>query len=90
MPQQLQAVLILCRDQRNPGVVIDHAGKVLDLAIDADGERGLGQTGPDVRGDLGTGDRMLVDTHAAVGKRDLEGMDGYLMMFQRIKRTYGG
>lgn len=47
---------VAARDDGDLSVLVDHMGEVNELAVDAAGESGLGQTGTDVGGDIGNGD----------------------------------
>ena len=67
----LEPVGILVGDDRDVGVGLDAMSGVDELAVDAAGERRLGETGPDRRRDLGHGDRMIKRTDRAVGQLDV-------------------
>ena len=66
MPDDLEAVGILVRDDRDLGIGVDTMSGVDELAVDAAGERRLGEAGPDGRGDLGHRDGMIKRTDRAV------------------------
>ena len=63
---QLERVRIVAGDDGDPGVGVDHRRQVLDHAVDADGERRLGQRRGDVARQFGAGDRPVEGAHAAV------------------------
>ena len=64
--------LVARGDQLEPGIALERAGDVAHLAVDARGERGLGQARADRRGDIGRGRAFRHFPDRTVGKRNLE------------------
>ena len=52
MADDVEAFGVLVGDDRDVGVAIDHVRRVDELAVDLAGERGLGETRADGRGDV--------------------------------------
>ena len=65
--EQVEGIGALRRDDLDPGVAVDRPDEVGQLAVDLDGERGLGEAGADRLGDVGAGDGSVILTDAAVG-----------------------
>jgi hypothetical protein len=70
--QQLERVGRFRRDDLDARVAIDRRGEVLDLAVDLDGERRLGEAGADGLGQLGAADGARKALGAAVRQPDCD------------------
>jgi hypothetical protein len=76
MPQDLERLGRVARQDGDAGVAANRRREVLRLAIDLDGERRLGEAGADRLRDLGAGHRPGKTLHLAVGKGDVDGSHG--------------
>jgi hypothetical protein len=70
MADDLEALRIARRDQRERGVALHHGRGVHEPAVDPGRECGAGETGTDVGSDVGGGDRVVVLALAAVWQGD--------------------
>jgi hypothetical protein len=68
--QQLQRVGMGAGDDLDLGVVVDDVGEILDLTVDLDGERGLGEPRADGGGDLRARNRAVEAAHIPIRQRD--------------------
>ena len=64
----LERIVMVTGDDLDPGVIDDRAREIPKLAVDANGEGGLGQAGADGGGDIGARNRSVEFTHVSVGK----------------------
>ena len=70
MADDLEPFRVTVGHDADLGVVIEAEGHVDHLAVDAAGQRRLGEAGADARGNVGHGDGLLESLLLAVGKCD--------------------
>ena len=70
--QQFERIGVTRRHDADLRVVIDHVGEVDHLAVDAQGEGGLGQARADRGGDLRAADRLVEGPDRTVRQRNID------------------
>src|SRR5690606_12797551 len=67
---ELERLLVLAGHDGDRGIALDRRMQIPELAVDADGERGRGETGSDRGRDLGPGNLAVELLDAAVWQCD--------------------
>jgi hypothetical protein len=70
--EQLQRIGVARRHDADPGVAVDHMGEVDHLAVDAEREGRLGESGTDRCGDFGAADGLVEGPDRAVRQGNVD------------------
>ena len=67
MPQELQALFGVSRDDFDVRIVADCAGQIVEFAVDANGDRVARQALADTGSDVSAGRRVIVLARGTIG-----------------------